>query len=103
MRNILIFVTFFMSFAGVALAESPLDPRRAIVHRDSDFPGGDIQSIFDTTRESCETACFTRQGCAAYTYTKPDLCKIWVNLQGAFRPSAMSVLHSSTAQVKALL
>ena len=68
MRNILIFVTFFMSFAGMALAESPLDPRRAIVHRDTDFPGGDIQSIFDTTREACETACFTRQGCAAYTY-----------------------------------
>jgi len=68
MRNILIFVTFFVQFAGMAFAESPIDERRAIVYRDTDFPGGDIQSIFDTTLEACESACFTRADCDAYTY-----------------------------------
>ena len=68
MRNILIIVTFFVQFAGMALAESPMEERRAIVHRDTDFPGGDIQSVFDTTLEACESACFTKAECGAYTY-----------------------------------
>ena len=50
-----------------------------------------------TSWEQCELVCCYRQlGCAAYTHTKPDLCKIWVNLQGAFRPPAMLVLHATT-------
>ena len=68
MRKVLVFIAIFVQFAGIALAESPLDPRRAILYRDTDFPGQDIQSIFDTTLEACESACFTRAECGAYTY-----------------------------------
>ncbi len=75
MRNILIFVAIFVQFAGMALAESPVDSRRAIIHRDTDFPGGDIQSVFDTTLEACQSACFTRAECGAYTYnSKSSAC-----------------------------
>ncbi len=68
MRLFLIFIAFFFNFAGVALAESAVPQKRVILHRDTDFPGGDIQSIFDTTLEACETACLTRADCRAFTY-----------------------------------
>ncbi|MCB1350456.1 MAG: hypothetical protein KDK11_18145, partial [Maritimibacter sp.] len=93
MRNILIFVAIFLQLSGTALAESPLDPRRAIVHRDTDFPGGDIQSIFDTTLEACESACFTRAECNAYTYnSKSAACFL---KEGTGTPAAFTGASSA--------
>ncbi|GGD36482.1 alpha-2-macroglobulin family protein [Sinisalibacter lacisalsi] len=68
MRLILIFFAFFFSLTQIALAEGPVPEKRVILHRDTDFPGGDIQSIFDTTLEACESACLTREDCRAFTY-----------------------------------
>ncbi len=68
MRNILIFATIFAHFATMALAGDPLEPRRTIFHRDTDFPGHDIQSVFDTTLEACESACLSRADCGAFTF-----------------------------------
>jgi len=68
MRLILIFFALIFSFAGIVLAEGPVPEKRVILHRDTDFPGGDIQSIFDTTLETCESACLTREDCRAFTF-----------------------------------
>ncbi|GKY88837.1 alpha-2-macroglobulin family protein [Sinisalibacter aestuarii] len=68
MRIFLIFAAFVIHFAGLAYAESPLPDRRVILTRDMDFPGGDIQQIFDTTMAACESACLTRGECTAFTF-----------------------------------
>ena len=68
MRHILIIIAIFMTFGGSALAESVVPDKRVIMYRDADFPGGDIQSIFDTTLEACEMACLTQAQCRAFTY-----------------------------------
>ncbi|SMH41591.1 alpha-2-macroglobulin family protein [Maritimibacter sp. HL-12] len=75
MRLILIFFAFIFSFSSVAFAAGPVPEKRVILHRDTDFPGGDIQSIFDTTLEVCESACLAREDCGAFTYnTRSQAC-----------------------------
>ncbi|WP_421702477.1 alpha-2-macroglobulin family protein [Aliiroseovarius sp.] len=68
MRNILIFITFVLSFAFPAWAEAPIPERRVIYHNDVDFPGADLRSIFDTTQAACETACLASRDCHAFTF-----------------------------------
>ncbi len=68
MRNILVFLAIFIHFTSAALADAALEPRRAILQRDTDFPGHDIQSVLDVTLEACESACFSRPDCHAFTY-----------------------------------
>jgi uncharacterized protein YfaS (alpha-2-macroglobulin family) len=75
MRFFLVFIAFFLGFTGMALAESPVPDKRVILFRDADFPGGDLQSIFDTNIQACETACFANAACGAYTYnTRSNAC-----------------------------
>jgi alpha-2-macroglobulin len=68
MRKVLFFVAFILNFGGLAFAESPIPDKRVILTRDMDFPGHDIQQIFDTTLDACESACLTRAECSAFTY-----------------------------------
>ena len=38
-------------------ADDPVPPKRLTVMHDTDLPGGDIKSYFDTTYEACAAAC----------------------------------------------
>ncbi len=68
MRILLTQLILVLGLAGAAFADSPLPDKRIILHRDADYPGGDLQTIFDTTIDTCENACLSRDDCAVYTY-----------------------------------
>ncbi len=68
MRFGVIVFTAFSLFASGTLADSPVPDRRLSLTRDVDFPGGDLQSIFDTNLNACETACLANPGCGAFTF-----------------------------------
>ena len=75
MRPIFIFGFILMAFSGNALAQDAVPERRLILHRDVDFPGGDLRSIFDTSLEACESACLAQTQCGAFTYnTRNSSC-----------------------------
>ncbi|MEL7116851.1 MAG: PAN/Apple domain-containing protein [Pseudomonadota bacterium] len=64
-----------MSFATGLWADSPVPEKRLTLVRDADLPGGDIQSIFDTTLTACQTACLTNESCVAFTFnTRSNAC-----------------------------
>jgi hypothetical protein len=46
----------------------PIPDRRVVLTTDSDLPGGDIASIFDTTAEACARACLANAQCLAFTF-----------------------------------
>lgn len=50
---------FGLMMAWMAPAQDLIPERRFVLSQDSDLPGGDIASIFDTTLEACERACAT--------------------------------------------
>ena len=61
------FAVFVVSVLGLSslmaspvMAQNPLPERRLIVTQDMDFPGGDLQPLFDTTLSACRTTCITR-------------------------------------------
>jgi len=58
----------FLAFPGAIHAQDLIPERRAVVSVDTDLPGGDISSIFDTTQDACERACLTNTRCEAYTF-----------------------------------
>ncbi|NEY89660.1 alpha-2-macroglobulin family protein [Tabrizicola oligotrophica] len=62
--------------AAGGLSAQPLIPeRRLVLTENTDLPGGDLQSIFDTTIEACERACLTNPACTAFTFnTRKAAC-----------------------------
>lgn len=50
-----------------ALAQ-PVPERRLILERNIDLPGGDFQSLFDTTLSACQAACLAAPRCTAMTF-----------------------------------
>ncbi len=65
-----------MSQSGGALDEARYVPdRRAVVSSDVDFYGSDLQALYDTTYEACETACLSNARCKAFTFnTRSNAC-----------------------------
>ena len=63
-----IFLAFTLSTAAVA--ENPVPPKRLVIQRDTDFPGGDMQSLFDTTYDACAAACLADTSCKALTFNQ---------------------------------
>ena len=59
-----------LALAGpmVAAAETLIPAKRLVLSQDTDLPGGDIASYFDTTLEACERACLTSDQCTAFTF-----------------------------------
>ena len=56
-------------------AQELIPPKRLILSENTDLPGGDITSIFDTTLEACERACLSNKSCLAFTFnTKNGSC-----------------------------
>lgn len=91
MRNILIFIAFVLNFIQPAHAENPVPDRRVVFHRDMDFYGSDLQSIFETSLVACQNACLANPRCVAFTFnTRSNSCFLksdisdQVGYQGAF-------------------
>ncbi|MDQ2066495.1 alpha-2-macroglobulin family protein [Xinfangfangia sp. CPCC 101601] len=60
--------TVFLALPTASLAQELIPERRAAISVDTDLPGGDISSLFDTTQDACERACITNTRCEAYTF-----------------------------------
>ncbi|MCF1708100.1 alpha-2-macroglobulin family protein [Tabrizicola sp. J26] len=57
----------------LAAQDQPLIPeRRFVLSENTDMPGGDLQSIFDTTIEACERACLADTQCLAFTFNSKN-------------------------------
>jgi alpha-2-macroglobulin len=70
-----LFAVFFVCILGLsslaaptAVAQGSVPERRALVTQDMDFPGGDLQPLFDTTLSACRTACLADPACTAFTF-----------------------------------
>jgi uncharacterized protein YfaS (alpha-2-macroglobulin family) len=68
MLKLFISITIFFASTLQTIAQDAVPDRRIVLHRDVDFYGSDLQSIFDTTLEACESACLTRGECRAFTF-----------------------------------
>jgi hypothetical protein len=52
----------------VASAENLIPSKRLVLSENTDLPGGDLASIFDTTLEPCQRACLSNKSCTAFTF-----------------------------------
>ncbi|WP_162784719.1 alpha-2-macroglobulin family protein [Paracoccus suum] len=50
------------------MGEGPLPARRVVLDDGFDRPGGDLQQLFNTTREACVAVCLADAQCSALTY-----------------------------------
>ncbi len=69
------FLTFALSVLGMTaqsqdLVQDLVPDRHVAISRDVDFPGGDLQSIFDTTLDACQDACLANTQCTAFTFNQ---------------------------------
>ncbi len=64
------FFLFLASVAGLAqdAGPEPVPPQRFLYAPDTDFPGGDLATVFDTTEAACARACAANPACAAFTF-----------------------------------
>jgi alpha-2-macroglobulin len=59
----------------MAQDRSYLPERRLVLTENTDLPGSDIQSVFDTTLETCEASCLANDQCRALTFnSKASAC-----------------------------
>ena len=58
----------FSLMSTLAFADPLIPERRLVLSENTDLPGGDIASIFDTTLDACERACLTNNRCTAFTF-----------------------------------
>ena len=79
---------------GPALADDLIPDRRLVLSENTDLPGGDLTSIFDTTLEACERACLTNRACTAFTFnTRNGSC---FPKSGAGGPATYQGAYSGT-------
>jgi hypothetical protein len=71
LRNILTCI-ILAATAPQAIAQSTahntVPPRHAVVTRDIDFYGSDLEPLFDTTEQACQNICLSNPACKAFTY-----------------------------------
>ena len=69
------FALVFAALGPAAQAQDLVPQKRSALVSDTDLPGGDLQSIFNTTLEACERACLTDTRCTAFTFnTRNGAC-----------------------------
>lgn len=68
MRRVLIALAVSILPFGPAIAADEVPERRMILTQDVDFYGSDLQPLFDTTYQGCETACLAQSQCQAFTF-----------------------------------
>ncbi|MFY0682189.1 MAG: alpha-2-macroglobulin family protein [Thalassovita sp.] len=75
MRRAIIALAALVLSVGPSFAADEVPERRIIMTRDVDFYGSDLQALFDTTYQACETACLTQSQCKAFTFnTRSNAC-----------------------------
>ncbi|WP_372605442.1 PAN/Apple domain-containing protein, partial [Actibacterium sp.] len=52
----------------LAQQDIPVPDRRVTLSVDTDFPGGDLRALFDTSYTACERACLSDAACGAFTF-----------------------------------
>lgn len=62
------FASLFILSAMPMTAQELIPAKRLALSENTDLPGGDIASIFDTTLEACQRACLTNKQCKAFTF-----------------------------------
>jgi hypothetical protein len=68
-RQFLLAIAFIMGATSLpSAAQDLVTAKRLALQSDTDFVGGDIDSIFDTTLDACQTACLANTACEAITY-----------------------------------
>ncbi|ROU01222.1 alpha-2-macroglobulin family protein [Histidinibacterium lentulum] len=68
-RSILIVLLSILP-VHVTAQTDPVPDRRVAISRNVDFFGADLASIFDTTLDACQAACFANPECTAFTYNQ---------------------------------
>jgi alpha-2-macroglobulin len=74
MRGFAVFSSVVLAFGlalsspTASLADDLVPAKRLTLSENTDLPGGDIASIFDTTLDACEAACLTNKQCQAFTF-----------------------------------
>jgi len=105
MRSVIGIAILMISFATSALAQNPIPDRRLALLRNFDLPGGDIQSIFDTTLTACQAACLADDNCQAFTFnTKSNACfpKLSIGEREAYDGAFSGFILETPANVVAL-
>lgn len=66
----------FLAASAVGAQDRAYVPeKRFVMMADTDLPGSDLQSIFNTTLEACQAACIANEACLAFTFnTKASAC-----------------------------
>ncbi len=70
LRPVFTGVLLAISANSLAAQESPIPERRSIAFQNTDFFGGDIRTLLDTTIQICEAACLADQSCTALTFNQ---------------------------------
>ena len=74
-RRFLAALVLALPTAAPLAAQEVLPETRMLLTRDVDFPGNDLQALFDTTFEACRNVCAATTGCTAFTYnTRSNAC-----------------------------
>ncbi len=65
-----LFLMTLVAFAGAPLfaQESVVPAKRIAIMRNMDFPGSDLQPVFETTFQTCKTICLADDDCRAFTF-----------------------------------
>ena len=64
-----------LSALPVGAQQAPVPDRRVIVTEGVDYPGTDLQALFDTTYDACEQACLGNDQCVGFTFnTRSNSC-----------------------------
>ena len=50
--------------------DAPVPPRFATMQENTDFPGGDLTPVFNTTLEQCHATCLRQEDCAGFTFNQ---------------------------------
>ncbi|MBS0123432.1 alpha-2-macroglobulin family protein [Thetidibacter halocola] len=75
MRRLVLALVLGALSTSLAVAQEWLPERRLVVTRDMDFPGGDLQPLFDTTFDACQRLCLNDPHCNALTFNqKANVC-----------------------------
>ena len=79
MRAFALSATLFLATLGALQTaqaqQSPIPERRVLVTEGVDYPGADLQTIFDTSYDACEAACLGTEACVAFTFnTRSNAC-----------------------------
>ena len=100
-------VSGFWGVPQIGAAQELIPTKRLILSENTDLPGGDITSIFDTTLEACERACLSNKSCIAFTFnTKNGSCfpkssiSDAATFQGAYSGEVLTAAKGAEALAK---